>query len=263
MLKQIVYWLDPILLVGLFASISVSAVMVLSGNDTLSGLTIGLLSTIVTLLIDIIARIQRTEAFSRAGNQEISKNLEHSTEKIISSLQGVNIHFFDRREDAYLHVEERLKNTKSYIDIMHSSPNITSSIPSGRHYYETLADVIKSGKVRVRRIVVVNTKEHLDWVCSMFTEFSGYPLFIGCYSKVSPHIPFLSFVLIDNEEVIVTGGARTLSYDAKTIAIKNSAFADVIKDHFDEMWRGCMKLNEGDPYVELIRQLETALQRSV
>jgi len=56
--KQVAHWLDPILLIGLFISITVGVTMVLSGNDTLWGLTVGLLSTIVTLLIDIIARIQ-------------------------------------------------------------------------------------------------------------------------------------------------------------------------------------------------------------
>ncbi|HKZ86373.1 MAG TPA: hypothetical protein VJ793_22310 [Anaerolineae bacterium] len=61
MLKQVTRWLDPILLIGLFVSLSVGVGMVLTGNDTLSGLTIGLLSTIITLLIDIVARIQKAE----------------------------------------------------------------------------------------------------------------------------------------------------------------------------------------------------------
>lgn len=61
MFNQIGRWLDPILLIGLFVSIAVGIGMVLTGNDTTWGLTIGLLSTIVTLLVDIIARIQKVE----------------------------------------------------------------------------------------------------------------------------------------------------------------------------------------------------------
>lgn len=61
MYKQITRWLDPILLIGLFVSISIGVGMVASGNDSLSGLTLGLLSTIITLLIDLVARIQKAE----------------------------------------------------------------------------------------------------------------------------------------------------------------------------------------------------------
>lgn len=64
-LKQITHWLDPILLIGLFISIAIGVVMVESGNDTLSGLIIGFLSTIITLLIDAIARIHKAEASFR------------------------------------------------------------------------------------------------------------------------------------------------------------------------------------------------------
>lgn len=54
-------WLDPIILIGLFISISISVGMVLTGNDTLSGLIVGLLSSIITLLIDVIARIHNSQ----------------------------------------------------------------------------------------------------------------------------------------------------------------------------------------------------------
>jgi len=57
--KIIFRWLDPILLIGLFISIVIAVGMVLSGNDTLSGLMIGLLSSIITLIIDQIAKVHK------------------------------------------------------------------------------------------------------------------------------------------------------------------------------------------------------------
>jgi hypothetical protein len=52
--------------------------MVLSGNDSISGLTVGLLSTIITLLIDVVARIQKTEdSFATAAG--LSKILSDET----------------------------------------------------------------------------------------------------------------------------------------------------------------------------------------
>ncbi len=54
-------WLDPILIIGLLLSITIGVAMVLTGNDTIHGLTIGLLSTLTTLGVDLIARLHRSE----------------------------------------------------------------------------------------------------------------------------------------------------------------------------------------------------------
>ncbi len=86
MSKQLTRWLDPILLIGLFISISIGVGMVLSGNDSLSGLTVGILSTIITLLIDVVARIQKAEdAFTTAAG--LSKILSDKT--LGQSLQDI------------------------------------------------------------------------------------------------------------------------------------------------------------------------------
>jgi hypothetical protein len=61
MKKGIVKWIDPILLVGLFISILISIGMVLVGNDTINSFIVGLLSTIITLLVDLITRLNRAE----------------------------------------------------------------------------------------------------------------------------------------------------------------------------------------------------------
>jgi hypothetical protein len=61
MKKGAAVWIDPILLIGLFISITITVLLVWSGNDTLSGLIVGLLSTIITLLIDLIGRLQKAE----------------------------------------------------------------------------------------------------------------------------------------------------------------------------------------------------------
>lgn len=53
--------LDPFLAVGLVFSVALSIFLVLLGQDQITSLIVGLLSTIVTLLIDIIARIKESE----------------------------------------------------------------------------------------------------------------------------------------------------------------------------------------------------------
>lgn len=62
MKKGIAKWLDPILLIGLLISALISiVVMGFPGNDPIIGFIIGLLSTIITLLVDLIARLNRVE----------------------------------------------------------------------------------------------------------------------------------------------------------------------------------------------------------
>ena len=61
MIKKTTKWLDPILLVGVLVSVAIAVGMVLLGNDTISSLVVGLISTTITLLVDIVARIGKHE----------------------------------------------------------------------------------------------------------------------------------------------------------------------------------------------------------
>ena len=54
-------FLDPILVIGTAVSIGVSVILVLLGQDQISSLLIGLVATAITLLIDIIARLDQAE----------------------------------------------------------------------------------------------------------------------------------------------------------------------------------------------------------
>ena len=62
MKTNIFRWLDPIILIGIVISITISVGMIILGNDSVQSFIVGLLSTLLTLLVDIIARLQRTEA---------------------------------------------------------------------------------------------------------------------------------------------------------------------------------------------------------
>lgn len=61
MKTNIFRWLDPIILIYI-VSITISVGMIILGNDSVQSFIVGLLSTLLTLLVDIIARLQRTEA---------------------------------------------------------------------------------------------------------------------------------------------------------------------------------------------------------
>lgn len=248
MLKDILQRVDPILLIGIIASVFIGIVMVLSGNDTLSSLTIGLLGTIITLLVDVVARIQKSEGL-----------LSEESERIISSLKGVDISLFERREDVYSYLERKLKQAKRYVDVTHSSPSTQDTYSSSKQYYDTFSRVIKSNKIKVRRIIYINSQEQLNWVRQMLAEFSDCSLYIGCYPKLSHFAPTMSLFIVDGEEVIITGGERSPSYNVKTASIKHPFFVKVAQEHFDALWRNSMRVNEKEIRTDFLEQLEKFL----
>jgi hypothetical protein len=67
-----IHFLDPIIVIGAVISIALAIILVLIGQDQAISLLIGLVVTMITLLIDIIARIKESETkiiqLSKFGN---------------------------------------------------------------------------------------------------------------------------------------------------------------------------------------------------
>lgn len=61
MRKVITRWVDPIILIGLFISLSISVGMVLLKNDTIYGFIVGLLSVTITLIVEVISKVHKAE----------------------------------------------------------------------------------------------------------------------------------------------------------------------------------------------------------
>lgn len=109
-------WFDPILLIGLFISIGVSVTMFLTGNDTINSMIVGFLSTIVTLLVDIIARIQKVESTILEANN-LSKLF--SDERLANALREIAHNYAtlkDYKFDHYIKIADtRIAECKTQI----------------------------------------------------------------------------------------------------------------------------------------------------
>jgi hypothetical protein len=114
-------WLDPILLIGIFISITIAVGMVLSGNDTLSGLMVGLLSTIITLIIDQIAKTHKladlytkSHDYSILLSDEIIKNFVQKIAKNYDFVKKYNFELYKKIADIALSkCEEKLREIAS------------------------------------------------------------------------------------------------------------------------------------------------------
>ena len=109
--------LDPILAIGIVVSISLAVILVLIGQDEVQSLLVGLIATVITLSVDIIAQLRETERKVLKGTalgELIQSNQElHSTlHQIAHSYQVAQRSSFDlfieRSKDAILDCKEIL-----------------------------------------------------------------------------------------------------------------------------------------------------------
>lgn len=227
--------------------------------------------TLVLLLISIALgylvverrhKLDAIEALIRTGNQETLTMVAEGVERVISALQGVDIRLFTGRDEMFAYLEGRIKKAKRSLDVTHTGLSVPNGeSPAGQHYYDTFSKVVKEGKVRIRRVVVVQNQAHLEWVRQMLAESSGHPFFLGCYAQPSYYVPNLNLFIIDSEEVCIAGGERSTSYEVKAISVKHPLFIEVIQEHFDKLWRDSMRLNERDAPPKLLVQLVNAIEQ--
>lgn len=222
-------------------------------------------TTLGYLVVERRNKLDAIELLTQTRSQEILASIAEGKEQIITLLRSGDIHLFERSEDTYSYFINRIQEAKRSIDITHfssESPPTNKLIDvSGRtQYYETLSKVVKEGKVKVRRVMTVKDQEHFEWMREMLTEFSGCRFYLGCYPQPLHDIPMISLMIIDGEEVALGVGERALSYEPKTVLVKNPLFAKAIREHFDVVWRNSMRLNERGIRNELIAELEKFIQ---
>lgn len=248
MLKQITRWLDPILLIGLTISITISIVMVLTGNDSLSSLIIGLLSTIITLLIDVAARVQKAEKvfLDAAGLSRIlnDKFIGSSLQEIANKYENIKSYNFNHynniaesaidecratlRDIASGSVVVKAKTIQAYgvkgieqarqdVKAIHIGSMEFWSSDFGMRYLELNRAAVKRG-VRITRIFALapdDAKNFLEKLKEQ--ERAGIHVFIVDPSRIEHE-----FVIIDNRVLIDFDVDTNLDYRLERIVLESS-----------------------------------------
>ena len=228
MFKQVTRWLDPILFIGLFVSIAVSVAMVLTGNETLSSLIVGLLSTIVTLLIDIIARIQKVENsfldaadLSRVLSDETIGKTMREIAYSIASINGFNFEHYNKIAEIYIDecktklreiaagsvtVPSRtpqaygvvgIQQVQKDMKVIHISKTSFWTSDFGRRYFEMNRAALKRG-VHITRIFALTPEEMRDSLDILKEqEKAGVNVVVVRRDRVSHE-----FTIFDNRVVI-------------------------------------------------------------
>jgi hypothetical protein len=208
-------------------------------------------------------RLDALESGLGTGVQELLSSLEKATQRIITAHKGSDILLFESRKKFFDYAMKRVQRAKQ-IDVTHfglSAPSHedTDSVD----YYQTFSSVIKEGKLRVRRILIVRNHKHVEWARQMLEDFSGCPSFyLAAYPSPLHYIPMINLMIIDGAEVYLGGGERAPSDDPKAILVKHPDFTESIQEHFKTLWRDSVELKNSSDLDRLLKGMEGFSDRS-
>lgn len=245
MFNRIIRSLDPILLIGLLISISIGLVMVSTGHDTPISLTIGLLSTIITLLIDVIARIEKTEKsfLNAAGlsrtlsDESIGKTLQEIADNYIEIKKYKFGHYFNIAEAALDQCQTKLRelangsvlvmaksgqdygvqgimDARQDMKVIHIGNMGFWSSDFGRKYLELNRLATKRG-VQITRIFALTTEEIQDSIDVLIEqEKAGIRAFVVRPEKVEHE-----YIIYDNQFLVDLDVDTTRDYRVERIVL--------------------------------------------
>lgn len=239
MSKSILHWLDPILVIGLSISVAIGILMVLSGNDSALGLAVGLLSTIVTLLIDIIARIRKAEGLFTEGLTEVERTLQ-ATGALKPLLS---------REALYQEVVQLIRQCGGTEIIRATSllrrEGVRPTEVVSAAYVEALAAKVsqsKKGKLgMIYRTVVTKglSNEHFDAVIqSRYQPFEKHKILDRIEMHASEDLWSMDIIIIGTQHMVIAFPAQGRSYSSNLgMRISDSQLVENVARWYDEcLW---------------------------
>ncbi len=207
---------------------------------------------------------QAYEFLSVANYPEISQFLLKlfpilTSQQKRSKAETVDTRLLENREELFTYSSARIKEAQYSIYVTlstNSTPD--SNRPISTAYYDEMTRLIKSNKLLIKRIVVVNTVEQLDWVKEMLHEFASCKFQLACYERQIPQIPVPDFMIIDSEEIILSIGSINKT---QALSIMNTQFVNLMRDHFDSLWKRALQIKSdyGINY-EYLQRLEAAIR---
>ncbi|MGZ8843167.1 MAG: hypothetical protein ACXW18_05860, partial [Pyrinomonadaceae bacterium] len=167
-----------------------------------------------------------------------------------------DIQVFETRKDFFDYATGQIQRA-AQIDVSHFGLSAPSpDDPDSLIYYQTFARVILEGRIRVRRILIIRNKEHIDWASQMLSDFAACPrFFLSVYLPSSVYIPMINLMVVDSTDVYIGGGERSPSDDPKALRVTHRGFTNSVQEHFRTLWR------EAVP-IKSVNDLETLLRES-
>jgi len=211
---------------------------------------VGRVPTLTLLVLGLIAGylvLERRNKLDRIEQLSVE-----GIEKVIDSLSGVDIRYFDNTQKLYEYVVKRMHEAKRTIDDTTWGSVERTKTPAARKahekYVEAVSAVCTKRSVVYREVMSFPPIEHLDRAEAVLAK-NLYGYHLGYYIYAQETLPPLfSFMIVDSEEVII-GFYRAPYLPSERelrLAIKHPKIVALFQDYFDTIWYGAKKLKEGD-----------------
>jgi len=104
-----------------------------------------------------------------------------------------------------------------------------------QEYFKTINSIIKSNKIKVRRITSVNSIEKLNKLKSWTIDYKDCSNFHIKYTEVDKNalLQVLSIQVVDSKKVFLLGKDRTLN---EHIIIESEVLGKVFQNYYDSYW---------------------------
>ena len=133
-------------------------------------------------------------------------------------------------------------------------------------YFNTIDRIIKRKKIRVRRIVTINSLEKFDVVNKWISDYSDCPNLHLRYSPVQDDNvpPPLSLIVIDGRIALIAGittGHHVLSKQNIDLVMEGEELGEVFQEYYDRYWDSINSIKEGKVVnEELLKKIELKLK---
>lgn len=233
-------------------------------------------SPIMLLTVAILALalgIERLVRFQHINHQleKIEFLAEDIPERVIHSLHGVEVRIFSNSKEMYDYITKRMKEAKRCIDDMTIGPNLPENTQADQEafdkYFRTISEVCSRKEISYREVISFPPYEHFDRARGILEKkLYGYNLRYYVFSQKEHLPPVISFILIDEKEVIIAyhNAPYLFNKQERKLAIKHPDIVAVFQGYYEALWAGASKLKEGDEiYMKELDEVEKRISQKI
>ena len=195
------------------------------------------LNTILIILASFILFDSLEKRKLRLSIEKLEKNI---VEKIISSLNGVQVTNIPDNKSLYLYLTERAKGTVKHWDILTFSPykQNCEQWKEKIDYQEVLYKAVKERNLIIRRLLTIWDECHLNHLIERMKDYQDQKYFVSGFSKNEKMIPMLNMIIIDRKEVILwlLYERGFVGWGVGGIAINHPNVAETFYQYYSEIW---------------------------
>lgn len=202
---------------------------------SLTLLTVGLLAGYI-----LIERRSKLEAINDQI-QDLSRTSGASVQRIIESLDGVEVISFENQLSCLQHVNQLMRSATKKIDDLTWAPALAISDGLEPITVENLKYrdrmLVTAKKLPYREVYIFNRGDRKE---KLFDLLLSNALGYSCaYYETAGEVPLLQFMIVDEEEVIVLTG------DYAYLAFKHAKLVRLFREYYEDIWRRSSKLKIG------------------